>query len=82
MLVNFNLTLLNLTKKSLPETNLQIQAATSTEVAICCFYGAPCTQYFKCSKSFLLGSTCGEQSLSFLMLVFHYYSTQTSRIYF
>ena len=82
MLVDFNLTLLNLTEKSLPETNLQIQAATSTDVAICCFYGAPCTQYFRCSKSFLLGSICGEQSLSFLTLVFHYYSTQTSRIYF
>ena len=63
MLVYFNLTLLNLTQNSLPETYLQIQAATRIEVAICFFYGAPCTQHFysvKCSKSFLLGRICGE----------------------
>ena len=46
MLVDFNLTLLNLTTNSLPETNLQIQAAPRKEVAICFFYGAPCTQRF------------------------------------
>ena len=69
MLVDFNLTLLNLTKNSLPETYLQIQAAPQIEVAICFFYGAPCTKHFycfKCPKSFLLGRICGEQSLSFL----------------
>ena len=67
MLVDFNLTLLNLTQNYLPETHLQIQAATRIEVAICFFYGAPCTQHFytvKCSKSILLGRICGEQSLS------------------
>ena len=73
MLVAFNLTLLNLTQKSLPETYLQIQAATRIEVVICFFYGAPCTQHFhsvKYSKSFLLGRIWGGQSLSFLVLVF------------
>ena len=54
MLVDFNVKLPYLTEKFLPETNLQIQAATPIEVAICCFYGAPCIQYFKCSKSFYL----------------------------
>ena len=60
-LVDFNLTLLNLTQNSLRETHLQIQAATRIEVAISFFYGAPCTQYsysVKCSKSFLLGRIC------------------------
>ena len=73
MFVDFNLTLLNLTQNSLPETYLQIQAATRIEVVICFFYGAPCTQHFysvKYSKSILLGRICGKQSLSFLMLVF------------
>ena len=73
MLVDFNLTLLNLTQNSLPETYLQIQAANQKEVVICFFYGASCTQHFysvKYSKSFLLGRICGEQSLSFLVLVF------------
>ena len=41
MLVDFVLTLLNLTQNSLPETNLQIKAAPRIEVAICFFYGAP-----------------------------------------
>ena len=75
----------NMTQSPLPETHLQIQAATRIEVGICFFYGAPCTQHFysvKCSKSFLLGRIYGEQSLSFLMLVFHHNSTQISRIYF
>ena len=73
MLVDFNLTMLNLTQNSLSETYLQIQAATRIEVMICFFYGAPCTQHFysvKYSKSFFLGRICGEQSLSFLVLVF------------
>ena len=35
MLIDFNLALLNLTQKSLPETYLQIQAATRIEVVIC-----------------------------------------------
>ena len=75
MLVDFNLTLLNLLQISLPETYLQIQAATRIEVVVCFFYGAPCTQHFcrvKYSKSFLLGRICGEQSLSFLALVFRH----------
>ena len=58
LLVDFNLTLLNLRPNSVPETHLQIQAAPRIEVAICFFYEAPCTQQFycvKCSKSFLLG---------------------------
>ena len=62
-LVDFNLTLLNLTQNSLPEAHLQIQAATRIEVAISFFYGAPCTQHsysVKCSKSFLLDRICGE----------------------
>ena len=46
MLVDFILTLLNLTQNSLPETDLQIQAAPRIEVAICFFYGAPFTQHF------------------------------------
>ena len=46
MLVDFSLTLLNLTSNSLPETHLQIQAAPRKEVAICFFYGAPYTQHF------------------------------------
>ena len=74
MLVDFNLTLLNFTQNSLPETHLQIQAAPRIEVAMCFYYGEPCTQHFysiKCSKSFLLGRICGEQSLSFVVLVFH-----------
>ena len=73
MLVDFNLALLNLTQKSLPETYLQIQAATRIEVVICFFYRAPCTQHFysvKYSKAFLLGRICEGQSLSFLVLVF------------
>ena len=85
MLVDFNLTLLNLTRKSLPETYLQIQAATRLEVAICFFYGAPCTQHFysvKYSKSFLLGKICREQSLIFLELVFCHLYNSISRIYF
>ena len=85
MLVCFNLTLLNLTQNSLPKTHLQIQVPTRIEVVICFFYGAPSTKQFysvKWSKSFLLGRICGEQSLSFLMLVFHHHSTQILRIYF
>ena len=39
MLVDFNLTVSNLTLISLPETNLQIQAAPRKEVVICFFYG-------------------------------------------
>ena len=73
MLVDFNLTLLKLTQNSLPETYLQIQAATRIEVVIYFFCGAPCTQHFysvKYSKSFLLGRIYGEQSLNFLVLVF------------
>ena len=64
MLVDFNLTLLNLTQNSLPGTYLQIQAAPQIEAAICFSYGAPCTQNFhriKCPKSSLLGIICGEQ---------------------
>ena len=75
MLIDFDLALLNLTQKSLPETYLQIQAATRIEVVICFFYGAPCTQHFysvKYSKSLLLGRICGGQSLSFLVLVFYH----------
>ena len=41
MLVDFNLTLLNLAQNSLPETHLQIHTAPRIEVAICFFYGAP-----------------------------------------
>ena len=44
MLVGFNLTLLNLTQNSLPETYLQIQVASRIEVEIFFFNGAPCTQ--------------------------------------
>ena len=75
MLVDSSLTLLNLTPNSLPETHLQIQAAPGKEVAICFFYRAPCTQHLysvNCSKFFLLSSICGEQSLGFLLLVFHH----------
>ena len=77
MLVDFILTLLNLTQNSLPETDLQIQAAPRIEVAICFFFGAPCTHRFvkhpvKCPKSCLLSKMCGEQSLSFVVLVFHH----------
>ena len=75
MLDDVNLTLLYSIQNSLPETHLQIQAAPWIEVAIYFFYGALCTQHFyrvKCSKSFLLGRICGEQSLSFLVLVFHH----------
>ena len=53
MLVDFNLTLLDLTLNSLPKTHLKIQAAPRIEVPICFFYGEPCTQHFysaKCSK--------------------------------
>ena len=63
MLVDFNLTLLNLAQNSLPETHLETQAAPRT---VCFFYGKPCTQHFysvKCSKSFLLGRICGEFEL-------------------
>ena len=73
MLVDFNLTLPNLTQNSLSQTYLQIQAANRIEVVICFFYRASCTQHFysvKYSKSFLPGSICGEQSLNFLVLVF------------
>ena len=69
MLTDFNLRLLNFTQNSLPETYLQIHAAPQKEVAICFFYRVPCTQHFyrfKCSKSFLLGRICGEESLNFL----------------
>ena len=75
MLLDFNLTVSNLTLISLPETHLQIQAAHRKEVVICFFYGAPCTYHFysvKGFKSFLVRSICGEQSLSFLILVFHH----------
>ena len=75
MLVDFILTLLNLTQNSLPETNLQIQAAPRIGVAICFFYGAPCTQHFHrvmCPKSCLLSRICREQSLGFVVLVFHH----------
>ena len=74
MLVDFILTLLNFTQNSLPETDLQIQATFRIEVATCFFYGAPCTQHFhsvKCPESCLLSGICGEQSLSFVVLVFH-----------
>ena len=75
MLVDFVLTLLNLTQNSLPETDLQTQTGPRIEVAICFFYGAPCTQYFhrvKCSKSCLLSRIYREQSLSFVEIVFHH----------
>ena len=75
MLVDSNLMLLNLIKNFLPETYLHIQAATRIEVVICFFYGAPCTQHFysvKYSKSVLLGRICGEQSLSFSVLVVYH----------
>ena len=68
MLTDFNLRLLNFTQNSLPETYLQIHAAPQKEAA-CFFYGVPCTKHFyrfKCSKSFLLGRICGEESLNFL----------------
>ena len=74
MLIDFNLTLFNLTQNSFSETHLQIQAAPRIEGAICFFYGAPGTQNFyrvKCFKSFLLCTSCGEKSLSFLVIVFH-----------
>ena len=75
MLVGFHLTLLNLTQNSLAKTHLEIQAAPRIEVAICFFYGELCTQHFysvKCSKSVLIGRIYREQSLSFLVVVFHY----------
>ena len=75
MLADFNLTLFNLTQNFLPETHLHIQTAHRVYIAICFFYGAPCTQQFyrvKFSKSFLLGRICGEQQLSFLALIFHH----------
>ena len=71
----FHLTLLNFTQNSLAKTHLEIQAAPRIEVAICFFYGEPCTQHFyrvKCSKSVLIGRIYREQSLSFLVVVFHY----------
>ena len=40
MLVDFNLT-----QNSLSETHLQIQAAPRIDVAICFFYGPPCTHF-------------------------------------
>ena len=55
MIVDFNLTLLNLTPNSLPETNLQNKVAPRKEVAICFFYGTPGTLHFysvKCSNFF------------------------------
>ena len=61
MLVDFNLTLLNLTPKSSSETHLQVQAAPQKEEAIFFFYEAPCSQHF---HSVLI---CGEQSLSYLI---------------
>ena len=63
MLVDFILTLPNLTRNSLPETDLQIQAAPRIEVAICFFYGVPCTEHFRrvnCPKSCFLSRICGE----------------------
>ena len=63
MVADFNLTLPNLTQNSSPKTHLKIQAAPQIEVAICFFYGEPCTQHFysvKCSKSLLLGKICGK----------------------
>ena len=75
MHVDFVLTLLNLTQNSLPETDLQIQVAPRIEVAICFFYGAPCRHHFHpvmCRKSCLLSRICGEQSLSFVVLVFRH----------
>ena len=75
MLIDFNLTLLNLIQNSLTEPHSQIQTTLRIEVTICFLYGAPCTQHFylvKSSKSFLLRRICGEQSLSFLLLVFHH----------
>ena len=75
MLADFNLTLVNWAANSLPETHLQNQAAPRKEVANFFLYGAPCTQHFynvKYSKSFLLSSICGEQSLSFSGLFFHH----------
>ena len=75
MLIDFNLVTLSLTQNSLSETHLLIQAAPRIEVAICFFYRVPCTQDFyrvKCFKSFLLGRICDEQSLSYLVIVFHH----------
>ena len=75
MLVDFHLTLLNLTQNFLAKTQLEIEAPPRIEVAICFFYGEPCTQHFcsvKCSKSVLLGRVYGGQSLSFLIVVFHH----------
>ena len=63
----------------LPETDLQIQAALQIEVAICFFYGTPCTEHFhrvKCPKSCFLCRICGEQSLSLVAVVFIIYSIQ------
>ena len=52
MLIGFNLTLLNLSQNSWPETHLQIQAAPWIEVAVYFFYGVPCAQYIYCVKVF------------------------------
>ena len=63
MLVDINLILLNLTQNSLPEIHLEIQSAPWTKVAVCFFYGEPCTHHVcsvKYSKSFLLGRICEE----------------------
>ena len=57
MLVGFNLTLVNLTLNSPPETHVQVQAAPRKEKGIFFFYGAPVTQHFfdiKCSKFFTI----------------------------
>ena len=43
MLADINLTLLRLTQKCLPGIHLRIQSVPRIEVAICFFYGAPCT---------------------------------------
>ena len=55
MLIDFNLTLLNLSQNSWPETHLQIQAAPWIEVAVCFFYGVRSIFIvLRCSKYFLL----------------------------
>ena len=57
MLVRFNLTLVNLTLNSPPETHVEVQAAPRKEKGIFFVYGAPVTQHFfgiKCTKFFTM----------------------------
>ena len=74
MIIDFNLTLLNLTPNSLSDTNVlrKYKLLPEKKQRFASFTVRPVPRNFIVLSVLNLNSICGEQNLTFLVLVFHH----------